>query len=233
MTAQELAGKIDLSVLKPFCTKGEIESLARGAKRFPFATVCVPPCHVEFAARLFLNKGGGALKVEGESETKVSTVVGFPLGYTATSVKIFEAKKAVEEGAGEIDMVMNISMLKSGEFSYVEDEISAVVAAVPHAVVKVIIEACYLTDEEKLRAVDMVISYGAAFVKTSTGFGPGGATPGDVRFLKERAGGRIKVKAAGGIKTLEDTLAMIEAGADRVGTSAGVEIVEEFLRGSD
>ncbi|MFQ5442746.1 MAG: deoxyribose-phosphate aldolase [Thermodesulfobacteriota bacterium] len=225
MTPEELAGKIDLSLLKPTSTKGEVEALVRGAQKFPFATVCVPPCHAGFAARLSIKDGG--------SGTKISTVVGFPLGYTTTSIKTNEAKKAIEEGAEEIDMVMNISMLKSGEFSYVEDDISAVVTAVPHALVKVIIEACYLTDEEKSRAVDMLIGSGADFVKTSTGFGPGGAAAGDVRLIKERAAGRIKIKAAGGIKSLEEALKMIEAGADRIGTSAGVEIVEGFLRGVD
>jgi deoxyribose-phosphate aldolase len=170
------------------------------------------------------------------SPIKVGTVVGFPLGYQTSSVKLFEAKEALEAGAGEIDMVMNISRFtvmdrKSGDINLVEDEISTITSSLPETVVKVIIETCYLTDEEKVSACGLVIRGGANFVKTSTGFGPGGATEEDVRLLVKAAAGRIKVKASGGIKTLDRALKMIHAGAERIGTSTGIEIVEELLGG--
>ncbi|MBI5748262.1 MAG: deoxyribose-phosphate aldolase [Nitrospinae bacterium] len=200
-------------------TAKDIEALVREAQKYPFASVCIPPCHVRKAAEIL--KG---------SHTKVGTVIGFPLGYQTTSVKLYEAREAVEAGAKEIDMVMNISAFKSGELAKVEDEISEIVSALPKIVVKVIIETCYLTDEEKVKACELAIKSKADFVKTSTGFGPGGATIDDVKLLVKTAKGRIKVKASGGIKNLDDTLKMIDAGADRIGTSAGMEIVEEFLK---
>ncbi|MBI5599785.1 MAG: deoxyribose-phosphate aldolase [Deltaproteobacteria bacterium] len=216
-----LAGKIDLTLLKPDATRKDVEGFIRKALAYPFATVCVPPSYVFLASSLL--KG---------SRLKVSTVVGFPLGYQTTKVKAFEAKEAVEHGGAEIDMVMNISAFKSGDFQAVEEEIAAIVAEAPLAAVKVIIEACCLTDEEKVKALDIAVNAGARFVKTSTGFAFGGATINDVRLLKDAAQGRIQIKAAGGIKTLGAALDMISAGADRIGTSSGVEIVEEFLKPS-
>lgn len=220
MTVDELAGYIDLSLLRPDAGIKEIQGLIIDAQRYPFASVCIPPCHVRLAARML-----------GESPVKVGTVIGFPFGYQSTEAKIHEACDAVEAGAEEIDMVMNISMFKSGEIAYVRDEISEIVSALSGVTVKVIIETCYLTDEEKVRACELVINGGADYVKTSTGFGPGGATVEDIRLLKETASGRIRVKASGGIKTLDDALRMIDAGASRIGTSSGGRIVEDFMRG--
>ena len=150
--------------------------------------------------------------------------------YDSLSVKLYEAREAVESGAEEIDMVMNISAFKSGEMTMVQDEISEIVSALPKIVVKVIIETCYLTNEEKIKACEMTIKSKADFVKTSTGFGPDGATIEDVKLLVKTAKGRINVKASGGIKTFDDTLKMIDAGAMRIGTSAGMEIIKEFSK---
>src|SRR3972149_4746976 len=219
MTSEQLAGYIDLTLLKPQITAKDIEALVRDAQKYPFASVCIPPCHVSLSAKM--------LK---DSPIKVGTVIGFPLGYQTTSVKLYEASEAVESSAKEIDMVMNISAFKSGEMTMVQDEISEVVSALPKIVVKVIIEACYLTDKEKIKACEMTIKSKADFVKTSTGFGPDGATIEDVKLLVKTAKGRINVKASGGIKTFDDTLKMIDAGAMRIGTSAGMKIIEEFLK---
>src|SRR3989304_6042275 len=219
MTSSELAGYIDLTLLKPQVTTKDIEAFIRDAQKYPFASVCIPPYHVRKAAEIL--KG---------SHTKVGTVIGFPLGYQTTSVKLYEAREAVESGAEEIDMVMNISAFKSGEMTMVQDEISEIVSALPKIVVKVIIETCYLTNEEIIKACEMTIKSKADFVKTSTGFGPDGATIEDVKLLVKTAEGRIDVKASGGIKTLYDALTMINAGVVRIGTSSGINIVEEFLR---
>jgi deoxyribose-phosphate aldolase len=162
------------------------------------------------------------------SKVKVCTVIGFPLGSTFTGAKVAEAREAESMGAHELDMVMNIGAAKSGEWEAVERDISEVVAAAPGLVHKVIIEACYLTREEKTRAVGAAISAGAGFVKTSTGMGSGGATVEDVRLMKEIAGGRAGIKAAGGIKTLAHVREMLAAGATRIGTSSGVSIMEEL-----
>jgi len=219
MTSSELAGYIDLTLLKPQVTTKDIEAFIRDAQKYPFASVCIPPYHVRKAAEIL--KG---------SHTKVGTVIGFPLGYQTTSVKLYEAREAVESGADEIDMVMNISRFKSGELSMVQDEISKIVSSLPKIIVKIIIETCYLTDEEKVIACEMAIKGRADFVKTSTGFGPAGATVDDVKLLLKTASGRINVKASGGIKTLAYTLKMIDAGAMRIGTSAGMEIIKEFSK---
>ena len=219
MTSEQLAGYIDLTLLKPQIATKDIEVFIREAQKYPFASVCIPPYHVRKAAEIL--KG---------SHTKVGTVIGFPLGYQTTSVKLYEAREAVESGAEEIDMVMNISAFKSGEMTMVQDEISEIVSALPKIVVKVIIETCYLTNEEIIKACEMTIKSKADFVKTSTGFGPDGATIEDVKLLVKTAKGRINVKVSGGIKTFDDTLKMIDAGAMRIGTSAGMKIVEEFLK---
>ncbi|MBI5560358.1 MAG: deoxyribose-phosphate aldolase [Deltaproteobacteria bacterium] len=216
MTLEELANRIDCSLLRPDATKRDFEKLLERAIKFPFASLCVPPSYAGFISKLL------------KARLKVCAVVGFPLGYQTKGAKVFEAMEAVQNGAGEIDMVMNISAFKSGEFIAVEEEIRAIVSALPRTVVKVIIETCYLTDREKVLAVEAIVRAGAHFVKTSTGFGPKGATLGDVRLLKEAARGRIKVKAAGGIKTLKHALTMLGAGADRLGTSHGIEMVEGY-----
>lgn len=219
MTGRELAGKIDLTLLRPDATEREIALIAADGLKYPFASVCVPPCHVPLVARVI---GAGPLKI--------TAVTGFPLGFSSAASKLFEAVEAAGLGASEIDMVMNVSMLKSGNAPAVEEEIRRIVAALPGTVVKVIIEAYYLTDGEKRLALELSVNAGARFVKTSTGYGPGGANAGDVRLLHEAARGRILIKASGGIKTTGDALEMIEAGAGRIGSSSGVAIVEG-LRG--
>lgn len=216
MDANKLAGYIDLTMLRPDCSTEDIRRLCASALMYPFATVCVPPCHVLLAARLMQG-----------SPTGVSTVAGFPLGFQASGVKLIEAQKAVSEGATEVDLVMNLAIFKSGDLRAVEDEAAEVVRASGVAV-KLIIETCYLDESETLKALEIAIGSGAAFVKTSTGFGPKGATVEDVLLLYNAAKGRIKVKASGGIRTLDEALAMIRAGAKRVGTSSGVSICEEL-----
>lgn len=220
MDIKELASLIDHTILRPDVTEKEVAAFADEASSLGFATLCVPPCHVRIVRRLL-----------GTSRTRVSTVAGFPLGYQSKGVKLAEARAAFDDGASEIDMVMNISALKSGNALSVADEISKIVQAVPGALIKVIIETCYLTDEEKLGALEAAVSSGAHFVKTSTGFGPGGADIRDISQLARAARGRIKIKASGGIKTLPAALAMIKAGAARLGTSSGPSILEE-LRGA-
>jgi len=221
MTEKELAKKIDLTILSPLATKADIKELAHRALVYPFATLCLPPSHVALAAKL-LN----------HSPIKVSTVIGFPLGYETREVKITAAKRAVEDGASEVDVVMNQSAFHGGEYALVEDDISAIVSALPSTVVKVIIEACYLNEQQKADALEIIIKAGAHYIKTSTGFGKSGATVEDVRLLVRLAAGKVGVKAAGGIKTLREALTMIDAGAERLGTSGGIEIIEA-LKGRD
>src|SRR4030067_1535819 len=172
MTIDELSGYIDLSLLRPDATIREIEDLIREAQRYTFASVWTPPRHVGLAARML-----------GESPVKVGTVVGFPFGYQSTDAKVRDACNSIDAGAGEVDMVMNISMFKSRKIAFVQDEISSIVSTLSGVTVKVIIETCYLTDKEKTRACELVINGKAGFVKTSTGVGPGGATAEDVRAI--------------------------------------------------
>lgn len=217
MTSDKLAKFIDLTLLRPDATRSDVETIIHDAFRYPFASLCIPPYYVEMAAE--------QLK---DSTIKVGTVVGFPLGCQMPHAKLLEAREAVEKGAEEIDIVMNISAFKSGAITVVEDEISKIVSSLPGIVTKVIIETCYLSDEEKRGSCETIIRCNADFVKTSTGFGPTGATVKDIRLLKDVARGRIRIKASGGIKTLTETLEMIDAGAKRVGTSSGIRILREF-----
>jgi len=193
--------------------QSDIERLCKEAVQYGFAAVCVNPFWVPLCAKL-LKDGGVA----------VCTVVGFPLGANSTDAKVFETDLAVKEGAREIDMVINIGALKSGMFDIVEADIKAVRAACKGKILKVIIETSYLTDEEKVKACKIAAACGADFVKTSTGFSGKGATAGDIKLMAAASG--IKVKASGGVKTGEDALKMIDAGASRVGTSSGVKIIE-------
>lgn len=222
MEINELAPCIDLTILRPEAGKEAVSGFCASALEFPFATVCVPPCHIRTASRVL--KG---------SDTRVSTVAGFPLGFQSPGVKLLEARTAFESGASEIDAVMNIALFKSGELAAVEDEISEIVRSLPGAVIKIIIETCYLERHEKLAALELAVKAGAAFVKTSTGFGPAGATVEDVRLLSIASSGRILVKASGGIKDLKGALSMIGAGAARIGTSSGVSILRELLGAKD
>ncbi len=208
---------IDHTMLKANATRADIEKLCQEAKQHEFASVCVNTCFVPLAAEL----------LEG-SEVKVCCVVGFPLGAMSTPAKAFEAQWAVEHGAQEVDMVLNVGAMISGEEEIVLRDIEAVVqAAHPKAIVKVILENCLLNDEQKIRACKLCVQAGAEFVKTSTGFSSGGATVEDVALMKRAVDGRAKVKAAGGIRTRQQALAMIEAGADRIGASAGIAICAE------
>ncbi|MBQ1249936.1 MAG: deoxyribose-phosphate aldolase [Selenomonadales bacterium] len=214
---RNLSTYIDHTILKPTTSVTDIVRLCEEAAEHKFAAVCVPPCYVGLAANQLAGTG-----------VNVATVIGFPLGSATTAVKVAETKDAVENKADEIDMVINVGAIKSGMWDAVTADIRAVVEASDESKVKVIIETSQLTDEEKVRATECVIEAGADFVKTSTGFIGGGATVEDVSLLRrtiEEKGSSCRIKASGGIRTKADALAMIEAGADRIGTSAGVAIV--------
>ncbi|HZK35039.1 MAG TPA: deoxyribose-phosphate aldolase [Bacillota bacterium] len=214
----KLASMIDHTYLKPQGTKKQVKDLCQQAIAHSFASVCINPCFVELAADRLR-----------ESPVKVCTVIGFPLGANNRDTKAYECKRALEDGAREIDMVINIGALKDGRFDYVENDIRQVVEASGEAIVKVIIETCFLTDEEKVTACKLAQSAGADFVKTSTGFGSGGANAADVRLMKETVDGLMGVKASGGVRSLADALTMIKAGATRLGTSSGIDILKELL----
>lgn len=207
---------IDHTTLKPNTNKESILKLIAEAKTYDFASVCVNPCWVALAHQELKN-----------TDVKVCTVIGFPLGANTTEVKVFETKDAIEKGAQEIDMVINIAMLKDKEYDYVENEIHQIVeAAKDKAIVKVIIETCLLTDEEKIKACELSQKAGADFVKTSTGFSTGGATVHDIALMRKTVGAEMGVKASGGVHTHEEALAMVEAGATRIGASAGVKLLK-------
>jgi deoxyribose-phosphate aldolase len=213
-----VASMIDHTLLKPDATRSNIEELCREAAQFKFATVCVNPVWVALAARLLAGSGVG-----------VCSVVGFPLGATTADVKGYETRRAIFDGAREIDMVINIGALKSGDLRGVERDIEAVTVPCRDcgALSKVIIEAALLTDDEKVTACTLAKAAGADYVKTSTGFGPGGATAADVALMRRVVGAEMGVKAAGGVRDLEGLRAMVAAGATRVGASAGVKIVQQ------
>lgn len=213
---QSVAPMIDHTILKPEATHDQIAQLCYEARKYQFASVCINPTNVKLCADL----------LEG-SDVEVCTVVGFPLGATPTEVKVFEAQQAIHDGATEVDMVINVGALKSRDYELVEQDIAAIarVCHANNAILKVIIEAALLTDEEKVIACQLSKVAEADFVKTSTGFGPGGATPEDVALMRRVVGPTIGVKAAGGIRTREDAEKMIAAGANRIGASASVKIV--------
>ena len=217
--SRPIAGVIDHTLLKPEATEEQVRKLCEEAKEHAFASVCINPTYVSLAAEMLRG-----------SAVKVCTVVGFPLGAHKTEIKVAEARCAIHDGAAEIDMVINIGALKSGEEELVHEDILVVVKACHEAgaVCKVIIEAALLTDEEKARACQAARRAQADFVKTSTGFGPGGATVHDVRIMAEAVRGTsMGIKAAGGIRSLADVQKMLEAGATRIGTSSGVQIMKE------
>ncbi|MCK8817834.1 deoxyribose-phosphate aldolase [Natroniella sulfidigena] len=215
MEVNEIASIIDHTILSAEATKEEVITKCQEAKEHNFASVCINPAFVSLISK----------ELEG-SPVKVCTVIGFPLGANTAETKAFETNKAIKEGADEIDMVINIGALKSGDWEVVQEDIKAVVeAAQDKALVKVIIETCYLTEEEKKKACQVAKEAGADFVKTSTGFGTGGATVEDIRLMREVVGEELGVKASGGVRSLEDAQNMIEAGATRIGASSGVKIV--------
>ncbi|MEH7415195.1 deoxyribose-phosphate aldolase [Neobacillus drentensis] len=212
---QNIVKMIDHTLLKADATREEINKIINEAKEYLFASVCVNPTWVKTAAE----------QLADTPEVKVCTVIGFPLGASTSETKAFETKNAIENGADEVDMVINIAALKDQQDDIVEKDIRAVVeAAKGKALVKVIIETCLLTDEEKVRACELAVKAGADFVKTSTGFSTGGATVQDIRLMRQTVGPEIGVKASGGVRSREDALAMVEAGATRIGASSGVSI---------
>ena len=215
MDMKTVFSHVDHTLLKPTATWEQIRVICEEGLRFGMASVCIPPCFVKRAKEAY-------------PALNVCTVIGFPLGYNPSDVKAAEARQAIAEGAGEIDMVVNLGDVKAGEFERVTDEIRLLKKEAGDKVLKVIIETCYLTDEEKTALCRIASEVGPDFIKTSTGLHPaGGATVEDVRLIKETAP-RCRIKASGGIRTAEQALAMLAAGADRLGASAGVQIIHEF-----
>lgn len=214
MTKEQIASMVDHTLLKATATPEQIQALCETARELNTASVCVNPCNIRQAAKL----------LEG-SPVKVCTVIGFPLGANTSAVKAFETKDAIANGADEVDMIINIGALKAGNVALVEEDIRSVVEAANGTLVKVIIECCYLTDEEKKLACKACVNAGADFVKTSTGFGTGGATVADVRLMRASIPDTMKVKAAGGMHSWQEALDMVEAGADRLGTSSTLAIL--------
>lgn len=220
---QNFARMIDHTLLKAEATKEQIETLCAEAKQFNFASVCVNPTWVKHSSELLQG-----------SDVLVCTVIGFPLGANTPAVKAFEVKDAIANGAKEVDMVINIGALKDKNYELVQADISAVVeAAKGHALVKVIIETCLLTDEEKVKACELAVAAGADYVKTSTGFSTGGATAEDIALMRKTVGPELGVKASGGVRSLEDMKKMVEAGATRIGASSGVAIMNGLIADSN
>lgn len=219
----KIANMIDHTVLKAFTTKEDVIKICNEAKENGFFSVCINPTQIEFVKN--------ELK---ESNVKVCTVIGFPLGANTPEVKAFETKDAIAKGADEVDMVINIGALKDKNYDLVFEDIKAVVdAADKKALVKVIIETCYLTDEEKKIACELAVKAGTDYVKTSTGFGTGGSTPQDIKIMRDTVGKDIGVKASGGVRNTQDAIAVINAGATRIGASASVAIINgEDVSGS-
>jgi|TARA_R100000501_G_C2608106_1_gene103359 deoxyribose-phosphate aldolase len=205
---------IDHTLLKPTATPKDIENLCKEAIAYQFIAVCIPPS--------YLRNAKSVLK---DSNVKLATVIGFPLGAMTTEAKVFEAKDALANGADEIDMVINIGMLKSGEAKYIEKEITEIKKAIGSKILKVIIETCYLTNAEKEAACKAALNANADFVKTSTGFGTAGATFEDVKLMKKIAGDKMQIKASGGIKDRETAIKYIELGISRLGTSSAIKLV--------
>lgn len=214
MTEKEIMKHVDHTQLKAFATWEDIQKLCDEAVEYQTASVCIPPCYIQRVKEAY-----------GE-QINICTVVGFPLGYSVTEAKIAETKKALEDGAAEIDMVINISDVKNGDYAAVEKEIAALKEVVGDKILKVIIETCYLTEEEKIAMCKAVTAAGADYIKTSTGFGTAGATIQDIRLFKENIGEHVKMKAAGGVKTVEDLEAFLQEGCDRIGTSSAVKLIQ-------
>lgn len=213
MDNKEILKRIDHTVLKAVSSWEDIKKLCDEAIEYNTASVCVPPAYVEIIKKTY-----------GDS-INICTVIGFPLGYNTTETKIFEAKKAVEDGANEIDMVVNLGDVKNGDFDAVTNEIKQLKNAISDKILKVIIETCYLTQDEKIKLCECVTNGGADFIKTSTGFGRAGAKIEDIELFKKHIGKNVKIKAAGGVKTKEDLEMFINAGCDRIGTSSAITIL--------
>lgn len=217
MPEWNLPSLIDHTVLRPEATKVDVLRLCQEAREHQFTVIFVPPCYV-----------GEAVAAVAGTAIRVGIPIGFPLGGHTTATKVAEAVEAVARGASVLDMVINVSRLKSGDYDEVRRDIAEVVTATPNVEHKVILETCYLTQQDKLTACRLVVEAGADYVKTSTGFGPAGATVEDVRLMKTAVAGRVKIKASGGIRDWKTAQAMLEAGADRIGTSASLRIMEEW-----
>lgn len=215
MNKQEILGHIDHTLLKAFSTWDQIKALCDDAVEYKTASVCIPPSFVKRAKETY----GDALNV--------CTVIGFPLGYNTTAVKAFEVKEAIREGASEVDMVINIGALKDKDYDYVQNEIAELKKAAGDRVLKVIVETCYLTEEEKAKVCELVTNAGADYIKTSTGFGAGGATIEDINLFKAHIGPSVKMKASGGVKTVEDLEMFLDAGCERIGTSSAIGLLKE------
>ncbi len=215
----QLAKMIDHTNLKPDCTIDEIKNLCNEAKKYNFGAVCVNPCYVK-NAKEFLK----------DSDVNICTVIGFPLGATTSEVKSIETQQAIKNGAEEIDMVLNIGAMKSGDLDLVKKDINAVVKVAKNKITKVILETCYLTDDEIVKACHIAKEVGANFVKTSTGFGTAGATEEHIKLMRNAVGKELGVKASGGIRDYQTAKKMIEAGANRIGASSSVKIIEEYKK---
>lgn len=214
MEKEKIFSYIDHTKLSPVSTWEEIKALCTEAVKYKTASVCIPPCYIEAVKESF-------------PELKICTVIGFPLGYMTTEAKAYEASDAVVKGADEIDMVVNLCHVKNGQFFEVTNEIKEIKASCRGKLLKVIIETCYLTEEEKIKLCKCVTEAGADYIKTSTGFGTGGATPEDIKLFKENIGENVKMKAAGGVKSKEDLEMYIELGCSRIGTSSAVKMLTE------
>ncbi|MBR6665152.1 MAG: deoxyribose-phosphate aldolase [Lachnospiraceae bacterium] len=217
MDVKEMLKHVDHTQLQAFCTWEDIEKLCKEAIEFETASVCIPPSYVKMVNKNFGDK------------LNICTVIGFPLGYQVTSAKVAEVEEALKQGCNEIDMVVNITDVKNGLYGKVEEEIRAVKKACGDHILKVIIETCYLTEEEKIAMCKAVTNAGADYIKTSTGFGTGGATLEDVKLFKEHIGPNVKIKAAGGVSTLHDLEAFLNLGCDRIGTSRAVGLCKGEL----
>lgn len=215
MTNQEIFSHIDHTKLKPYATWEDIKKLCDEAVKYQTASVCIPPCYISRVHEAYGDK------------INICTVVGFPLGYQTTEAKVVETRQALADGASEIDMVINITDVKNGHFDKVKAEISALREACGAHILKVIVETCYLTEEEKIKMCEVVTEAKADFIKTSTGFGTGGATREDIKLFKEHIGKDVKMKAAGGVKTREDLEAFLELGCERIGTSSAIALLSQ------
>lgn len=214
MTNQEILSHIDHTQLKAFCTWEDIKKLCEEAIEYGTASVCIPPSYIERIHDTYGDK------------INICTVIGFPLGYNTTPVKVFEVQDAIAKGCSEVDMVINIGDVKNGDFDKVEEEIRALKKAAGDHVLKVIVETCYLTEEEKVKLCGCVTNAGADYIKTSTGFGTGGATIEDIQLFAKNIGPDVKMKAAGGVKTRDDLEMFLSAGCDRIGTSSAVGMLK-------
>ncbi|MBR3825183.1 MAG: deoxyribose-phosphate aldolase [Lachnospiraceae bacterium] len=217
MDVKEMLKHVDHTQLQAFCTWEDIEKLCKEAIEFETASVCIPPSYVKMVNKNFGDK------------LNICTVIGFPLGYQVTAAKVAEVEEALKQGCNEIDMVVNITDVKNGLYGKVEEEIRTVKKACGDHILKVIIETCYLTEEEKIAMCKAVTNAGADYIKTSTGFGTGGATLEDVKLFKEHIGPNVKIKAAGGVSTLQDLEAFLNLGCDRIGTSRAVGLCKGEL----